>query len=168
MLLYVTVFATANVRHDYYQTIAVPAIVLALSSGIIYLWNTQDFNRKAARVLTLFSVFMIFATGLGDIREFYKINHPEIIEAGAAIDRIAPKDAIVVAPYNGDTAFLYHTKRRGWPVIDSSIDEIIEKGADYYVTVSFNDTDTLNISARFETAEKTNTYWIIDLRRPKK
>jgi hypothetical protein len=110
---------------------------------------------------------MIFATGLGDIREFYKINHPEIIEAGAAIDAIAPKDAIVVAPYNGDTAFLYQTKRKGWPVIDSSIDEIIEKGADYYVTVSFNDTDTLRISERFATIEKTNTYWIIDLHKVK-
>jgi len=166
MLAYVVIFATVNVRHDYYQTIAIPAICMVLAQGFRYLWNAKNFGLNKSRAIALFSVLIMFVSGAVKVKEYYKINHPEIIEAGAAIDAIAPKDAIVVAPYNGDTAFLYQTKRKGWPVIDSSIDEIIQKGADYYVTVSFNDTDTKNISQRFETIEKTNTYWIIDLHKP--
>jgi hypothetical protein len=72
-------------------------------------------------------------TGFSQIKENYRINHPEIIEAGKVVDELTPKDSLVVAPYNGDTAFLYQTKRWGWPAIDDSIDHIIEKGADYYV-----------------------------------
>jgi len=166
MLAYVVIFATVNVRHDYYQTIAIPAVSLVLAQGFRYLWNAKTFGLNKSRAIVLFSAFIMLISGAVRVKEFYKVNHPEIMEAGAAIDRLAPKDAIVVAPYNGDTAFLYQTKRKGWPVIDSSIDEIIQKGADYYVTVSFNDTDTKRISERFETVEKTNTYWIIDLHKP--
>ena len=168
MLLYVVIFATVNVRHDYYQTIAIPAVALALSSGVIYLWNAKEFDLRIARAITVFSIFMIFASGVGEIKELYKVNHPEIVEAGEALDKIAPKDAIVIAPYNGDTAFLYQTKRRGWPVIDSSVDEIIKKGADYYVTVSLGDPDTLDVVSRFEVIKRTNTYLIADLHKPKK
>ncbi|KKQ97082.1 MAG: Glycosyl transferase family 39 [Candidatus Woesebacteria bacterium GW2011_GWA1_39_12] len=166
MLIYVVVFATANVRHDYYQAIAIPAISLTLAEGLIYLWNSRDFPLVATRSVAIFSILIMFTTGASEVREFYKVNHPEIMEAGAAVDRLTPKDAIVIAPYNGDTAFLYQTKRRGWPVIDSSVDEIIQKGADYYVTVSLNDPDTLDVIARFEVVEKTNTYLIADLHKP--
>lgn len=168
IFLYVAIFATVNVRHDYYQTIAIPAIALALSSGVLYLWKAKEFDLRVARVVTVFSILMIFATGVGEIKEFYKINHPEIVEAGEAVDRLTPKDSIVIAPYNGDTAFLYQTKRKGWPVIDSSVDEIIQKGADYYVSVSLNDTDTLNVIREFEVIERTDTYLIVDLNKPKK
>jgi len=168
MLAYVVIFATVNVRHDYYQTMTIPAICMVLAQGFSYLWNAKNFGLNKSRAILVFSTLIMLVSSAVKIKEFYKVNHPEIIEAGKAIDTIAPKDAIVVAPYNGDTAFLYQTKRKGWPVIDSSIDDIIQKGADYYVSVSFNDTDTRNILERFETVEKTNTYLIIDLHKPKK
>ncbi|OGM02396.1 hypothetical protein A2115_02945 [Candidatus Woesebacteria bacterium GWA1_41_8] len=168
MFAYVAVFATVNVRHDYYQLIAVPTICLAVSRGFIYLWETREFGRLGAKLLAVFSVFIMFVAGAVGVKEFYKINHPEIIEAGEAIDAIAPKDAMLIAPYNGDTAFLYQTKRRGWPVIDTSVDEIIQRGADYYVTVSLGDADTSMITGRFEVIKRTNTYLIVDLHKPKK
>ena len=86
--------------------------------------------------------------------------------AGQAIDSIAPKDALVIAPYNGDTAFLYQTKRKGWPVIDTSLETLIKRGADYYVSVSLHDTDTLMVEESYEVIEKTNDYVIIDLNKP--
>ena len=168
IFIYVVVIATANVRHDYYQMIAIPAISLAIAEGFLYFWNSQDLNLKMSRALAVFSVFIMFITGAAQVREFYKVNHPEIIEAGKAVDRLAAKDAIVIAPYNGDTAFLYQTKRKGWPVIDSSVDEIKQKGADYYVSVSFNDPDTIDVINRYEVIEKTNSYLIADLNKPKK
>ncbi len=96
------------------------------------------------------------------MREFYKINHPEIIEAGIAVDRITPKEALFVAPYNGDTAFLYQTKRWGWPVVDRPLPEIIQKGADFYVSVNF-DSQTNEFMQKFVTVEKTSNYVILDL-----
>ncbi|MGB6882150.1 MAG: hypothetical protein WBD86_02525, partial [Microgenomates group bacterium] len=166
MFLYIVVFATANVRHDYYQTIIIPAVSLVFAQGIVEIWNTKK-QRILTRSLLIFSVIMMFNSTAYRIREFYKINHPEIMEAGQAVDNLIPKDALVIAPYNGDTAFLYQTKRWGWPVIDTSLDTLIKRGADYYVSVNLVDTDTKMVESRFETVEKTGNYILIDLHQPK-
>jgi len=145
----------------------IPAVSLALAQGAIYMWNSKDFKRIFSRPLLIFSIIMMLGATAYRVKEYYKINHPEIMVAGQAIDNIAPKDALVIAPYNGDTAFLYQTKRKGWPVIDTSLETLIKRGADYYVSVNLNDTDTLMVEEGYEVVEKTNDYVIIDLNKPK-
>lgn len=165
-LAYVVIVADANVMHDYYQIIVIPAIVLILASGSVYMWTQQVFNKWLVRITLVFSIGVMLITGWNQVVGDYNINHPEILEAGAEIDRITPKDALVVAPYNGDTAFLYATKRWGWPAVDNSIDNIIKEGASYYVSVDLGSTDTKNFAARFATVEKTDKYIILNLREP--
>lgn len=162
-VLYTMVLATASVRHDYYQIFLIPAIALVLAKGANDMWNGKGFNTYLSRAVLAFSVFMMFFLGWTQIKEFYKVDHPEIIAAGKAVDRIAPKDALIIAPYNGDTAFLYQTKRWGWPVVEESFDELIEKGADYYVSVNFADPDTTLLQTKYQTVEKTDRYIVIDL-----
>lgn len=163
MLLYVVVFATASVRHDYYQIFVIPAVSLTLALGVLNMWNSPNFNKWISRILLIFSLVVMFLTSALQVKEFYKVNKPEIMEAGRAVDRLTPKDAWVVAPYNGDTAFLYQTGRWGWPAIDDSIDNIIGKGADYYVSVTLGDPDTKMIRERFRVVEETPAYVIFDL-----
>jgi hypothetical protein len=163
-LFYVVVVADANVMHDYYQILTVPAIALTLASGSVYLWKQSVFNKSLVRSVLFFSIFIMLITGWYQVKGDYVINHWEIMEAGAEVDKITPKDAIVVAPYDGDTAFLYQTKRRGWPAIDNSIDNIIKEGASYYVSVDLGSSDTKMFSARFKTVEKTDKYIILDLK----
>jgi hypothetical protein len=165
-LFYFIAVANANVMHDYYQILVIPAVALTLASGSVYLWNQNVFNKILTRSLLVFSIIIMLITGWYQIKGNYVVNHWEIIEAGKAIDKIAPKDALVVAPYMGDTAFLYQTKRSGWPVIDSSIDEIIKKGASYYVSVDLGSADTKMIESRFKKVEKTDKYIIVDLLKP--
>lgn len=161
---YVTVVATANVRHDYYQTFVMPAIVLALGYGAASLWHAKDFNVYLRRGLVIFSTGMMLLIGWDQVKGFYNINHNEIIVAGEAANRLLPKDAQVIAPYNGDTAFLYQTRRFGWPMVLTSIDDHIEQGADYYISVN-NDADTAKYKQRFEVVEETDSYIILDLRK---
>ena len=163
MFLYVVIFATASVRHDYYQIFVIPAVSLTMGLGTLNMWNSRSFSQWAARLLLVFSLVVMFFTSTLQVKEFYKVNKPEIMEAGRAVDRLTPKDAWVVAPYNGDTAFLYQTKRWGWPAIDDSIDNIVEKGADYYVSVNLADPDTKMVRERFEVVEETPSYVIFDL-----
>lgn len=165
-LFYVVVVADANVMHDYYQILTIPAIALTLACGSVYLWNQNNFNKLLARSVLIFSIFIMLTTGWFQVKGNYVVNHPEIIEAGAEVDKIIPKDVLVVAPYNGDTAFLYQTKRSGWPVIDNSIDNIIKEGAGYYVSVDLGSADTKMIESRFKTIEKTDKYIIVNLREP--
>jgi hypothetical protein len=165
-LFYVIVVADANVMHDYYQILIIPAIALGLAAGTVYLWTSEMFNKILARTIVIVSIGVMLITGWNQIVGDYNINHPEILVAGAEVDKITPKDALIVAPYNGDTAFLYATNRWGWPVIDSSIDNIIKEGADYYVSVDLGSTDTKMIEARFKTVERTDKFIIINLRSP--
>jgi hypothetical protein len=163
MFLYVVTFATANIRHDYYQTIVIPAISLILGQGAISMWRTKEFRPLFARSLLIFSIIMMFGISAYQIKEFYKINHPEIIAAGKVVDEIVPKDALVIAPYNGDTAFLYQTKRSGWPVLELPVDQLIERGASYYVSVNY-DKDTADVMKRFEVIEKNPDFVIVKLK----
>lgn len=162
IFLYVTVVATGNVRHDYYQTITIPVIALMLASGATYLWNEKNFNIWLSRPLLIFCVVMMFGMGWYQIKGDYQINHYEIIEAGREVEKLTPKDARIIAPYNGDTTFLYQTHRFGWPVVDRSFDELIKLGADYYVSVNY-DNDTNNLLKKYKTIEKNNQFVIIDL-----
>lgn len=164
--LYVAVIAGANVRHDYYQTIIIPAVALILAQGTIIMWEARGVSKIASRGLLLFSLFLGLGIGTYQVKDFYNINHPEIIEAGNAIDRIAPKDALVIAPYNGDTAFLYQTKRWGWPFIDRPLNELIDKGASYLVSVNMDDKRIQEIENEFKVIEKTNSYVIVNLKNP--
>lgn len=163
VLCYVTVFATANVRHDYYQTVTIPAVVICVSLGLCVFWNLNLGSKYLNRVLLIFTVLMTFSSSFVQIKEFYKINRPEIIEAGIRADAILPKNALVIAPYNGDTAFLYQTKRRGWPVVDRPIEELISKGAQYFISVDLEHYQTVEFSNAYQVVEKTQTYVIVDL-----
>jgi hypothetical protein len=159
-LSYLVIVATANVRHDYYQILIIPPIAMTLALGTTYLW------RKSKLILIL-SLVTMFLLSWDRIKPFYQINHPELMEVGRIVDQSLPKDAQIVIPYNGDTAFLYQTKRKGWPAVDDSIDNIIERGADYYVSIDLGSTDTVNFSKRFETVVKTDKYLILDLHKEK-
>ncbi len=164
MFFYVSVFATANVRHDYYQAIAIPAVSLGFSSGLVYLWNLRILKRNYLRIGLIVLVFLGFILGVYQVKEFYKINHPEIVEAGLAVQRLTPKDALVIADYNGDTAFLYQTKRRGWPVVELPIEELISEGALYYASVNLDNPQTQEFIRRFKVLEKTDSYVILKLK----
>lgn len=155
-LSYLVIVATANVRHDYYQIMIIPAIALSLSLGSVYLW-------KKSKLVLIISILVMFLVSWEKVKPFYQVNHPELMEVGKVVDELLPKDAKIVAPYNGDTAFLYQTKRKGWPAVDNSIDNIIERGADYYVSLDLGSPDTVNFSKRFSTLTKTDRFIILDL-----
>lgn len=156
MLAYLVIVATANVRHDYYQILIIPSICLTLALGSTWLW-------RRSKILLVVSLLTMFIVGWDRIKPFYQVNHHEIVTVGKVVDELIPKDSKIVIPYNGDTAFLYQTKRKGWPAVDDSIDNIIERGADYYVSIDLGSLDSINFSKRFKTIAKTNQYIILDL-----
>lgn len=141
MFIYLSLFATGNVQHDYYQVILVPILCVFLAWGADLLLDhgTKAFHPWLSRGIMAVSVFFMLMFGWYQVRDFYNINHPEIVEAGREFDRLVTNSQVkVIAPYGGDTAFLYQTGRRGWPIVEGTIDEMIEKGAHYYSSVNFD------------------------------
>lgn len=167
VILYFIVFATGNVQHDYYQILTLPVIAIITGTGLAFgltlgKKDTFSFLKKGI----FFSVCMIFGLMFSwfTLRTYYWINRPEIIEAGKKTDEILPKDAKVIAPYNGDTTFLYQTKRNGWP-LGFDIEDKIKLGATHYVTVSPTDEDleTKDLAREYTVIVRNEKFAIIDL-----
>lgn len=165
IFVYLSVFARGNVQHDYYQIIAIPVVAVFLAKGFYFLVanSPKYFYRILAWGLAV--VFLIFALGFSwyEVRGYYQINHPEIVTLGRLADKILPSSSKVVAPYNGDTAFLYQINRKGWPVVSEPIFDLKGKGATHYVSVNFDET-TLELMKNCRILEKNSFGVIIDLR----
>lgn len=165
MFSYFVIFATGNVRHNYYQYIFVPVAAVFLTLGFLNL--IKGVKEFLPRIWTIALAFLFlplaFYFSWTQVKGLYQINNPVIVEAGKMADRILPKDAVVVAPYNGDTAFLYQTNRQGWPVSALPLTDLV---ADYGVThfISTTRDDKTNwVLRHFQILEDNPKFIIADL-----
>ena len=162
ILLYLFTFATGNVQHDYYQAITIPILCIFLAKGADFLLKMPRdiINKKMSLLMLGVIAFFMLSFGWYHIRDFFNINHPEIAEAGSEVDRLTKSNGRVIAPYQGDTAFLYQTNRKGWPIMEGSIDEMVAKGAHYYVSTNYDDL-TKELIAEAENPRTTKPYKIL-------
>ena len=167
MLAYLIVFASGNVQHDYYQILLLPLLVWLWAKGatalVVHLSNTFQKVLMIGVVIAIgfFSLFFSWYF----VKDWYHINNWPIVRAGAAVDRLLPADALVIAPYMGDTAFLFQTNRRGWP-IGFEIDKKRSMGAQFYVSTSKDD-EVGELRQDYAVMEETEDYIIFDLREKK-
>ena len=167
-LLYMIIIARGNVQHDYYQILLLPVVAVYVGKGFAFLVSNNVFSRAISYQLSAISFLLLLAFSWYTIRTYYWINRQDIVDAGRMADRLLPKDAKVIASYNGDTTFLYQTNRQGWP-LGFEIDKKIKAGATHYVTVSptDNDGETRALASRFTVLVRNDRYAIIDLTKPK-
>jgi len=166
--LYFTVIATGNVQHDYYQALLTPIIAITLAHAVLV---TDKFLSKKINplvsigTLLVFTIFMLFLSWQ-QIKGFFNINHPEYSEVGEKVKELIPADALIVATqYGGDTAFLFQTDHRGWP-LGFKVPEYIEQGAEYYVTTTL-DAEATELSEQYFIVAQTESYLILDLTKEK-
>ena len=101
--------------------------------------------------------------GTFEVRGFYWINKPQIVKAGKAVDQLLPKDATVIAPYNGDAAFLYQTNRHGYPIVDRPLEKFIDEGTKYLVSVDVADAGIQNLIKHCKVIDQTQDYVIVEM-----
>lgn len=162
---YFAIFATGSVRHNYYQYIFVPIAAVFLTLGFVYLIKgISNFLPRISTIpLALLFLVLSFYFSWIQVKGFYQINNPVIVEAGIKADEVLSKNAIVVAPYNGDTAFLYQTNRPGFGFVTTSLIAMV---ADYGVTnyVSTSRDDKTNwVIRHFKLIEDNPKFVIADL-----
>ncbi|TSC88364.1 MAG: hypothetical protein G01um101416_32 [Microgenomates group bacterium Gr01-1014_16] len=164
-LLYLFTFASGNVHHDYYQIPIIPVIAILLSLGTWHLWHITT-RTWLNRIVLIFSLVIMFGLSWYDIKGLFQVNNGSILAAGEAVDKLLPKDALIVAPYNGDTAFLYATKRRGFTHLPLPIKDLIDRyNIQYYVSVTY-DRDTRAIMDKYTVLVEKPEYAIIKLVEP--
>ncbi len=165
-VIFMTVLATGNIQHDYYQILIMPTLAIYFGKGVDFILERKDiFNRFISYLVIVVGVIFSLAFGWFAVRDFYSIQHPNIVVAGRAVDSLIPKDAKVVAPYGGDTTLLYYTNRKGWPVFDRSFKAFKKAGASYIVFADPSPSD-LDLERLFEPVIITPQYAIFDLTKP--
>lgn len=167
-LLYVIVFAAGNVQHDYYQTLLVPFVCAMLGIGTITLYRIIALRFTVRWALFFVGVIVVglYSLAWQQVRGYYNINNWAIVHAGQEADRILPVDAKVIAPYQGDTAFLFQVNRTGWP-IGFDIEKKMSEGAQYYISVNYDD-EARELEKKFDTVKKTDEFIILDLQKKNK
>ncbi|MBI2310840.1 glycosyltransferase family 39 protein, partial [Candidatus Collierbacteria bacterium] len=166
VIAYFVVFAGGNVQHDYYQAIIIPYLAIVTSIGLLSMVRPrQEFSGISGILLAFFCFGMMLFLSWYEIRGYYQINNPAIVEAGKVADKILPKNARVIANYNGDTAFLYQTNRFGWPAITTDLATMIKGESDvYYVSVNLdNQTKAIMDDKRHQVVERNARFVIIKL-----
>jgi hypothetical protein len=164
-LLYMFTITRGNVQHDYYQILIVPSLAVFVGLGFKFFINPpkEYFSKKFGLIVLLTCVVFTLAFRWYVIRDLFNINNPSIIAAGAAVDRLTPKNAKVIANYDGDTSFLYQTKRKGWASYEKDIQEMVDKlGAQYLVIANPTPSDDY-YKSRYLIVESTSQYIIFDL-----
>lgn len=165
---YFSIVAGGNVQHDYYQSIIIPFICFFLAKGVVLVisLNKTVYSRFLSIITTLLVIGVMLSLSWYHVKGYYQVNNWPIVEAGKRVSTLTPPSALVIAPYNGDTAFLYQTERSGWP-LGYDIDDKIKKGATHYVSVSYDDESRV-LEKKYTVLEKTDKYIIIDLTKPQK
>ncbi|HUD09810.1 MAG TPA: glycosyltransferase family 39 protein [Patescibacteria group bacterium] len=164
-LLYLFVVATGNVQHDYYQIPIIPSLAIFLGIGSAFLINPakEIISRYKTVPILIIAVLFMFAFSWFAVRAFYDIDNPAIIVAGAAVDKLTPKNAKVIANYNGDTSFLYQTKRKGWASFEKGLPQMVQMGADYLALINPTPAD-IHLGTLYKIIAQTPQYIIFDLR----
>ncbi len=166
IIAYFVVFAGGNVQHDYYQAITIPYLAILIAIGFLRLAKPPpELSRFTGVSLGIFCLGMMLFLSWYEIRGYYQVNNPAIVEAGKVADKILPKNARVIANYNGDTAFLYQTNRFGWPAITTDLATLIKGESDvYYISVSLdNETGAIMSDKRHQIIEKNTRFVIVKL-----
>lgn len=166
-LTYLSVMAKGNVQHDYYQLLIVPTLAIFFAKGIDFILEKSGelFHKFIGFSAIIVSVLFMFSFSWYIIRDYYNLQHIEVVIAGHAIDRLTEKEAKIIAPYGGDTTFLYNTNRKGWPVFDRPLTDFIKQGAMYMAFVNPTEPE-LNFIKYFKTVDRGEKYIIYDLTKP--
>lgn len=134
-LLYFFTFQGGNVQHDYYQTIALPALAMIGGIGAARLLQKSESDRHIILNVTVVILILVFSWLMSyyKIKDYY-VYSEYLVNIGRIIDTLTPHDARIVTDRDGDTTLLYLAKRRGMPAVTEPLEKLKARGMQYFYT----------------------------------
>ncbi len=168
-LIYVTVIASGNVQHDYYQILILPTLSIFAGLGTYQLYKTLSKTSNSNIAIGACSILVIlsFYFSWNIVKDYFNINNPGMVIAGKETDKILPKEAKVIAALPagqaGDTSFLYYVNRPGWPSYENGLDSLIKMGANYMVIANPTASDIDGLGKMYKIVDQSKDYLILKL-----
>jgi 4-amino-4-deoxy-L-arabinose transferase-like glycosyltransferase len=185
LLVFIVLAGWGNHEHDWYQLPLV--LVAAALAGRACAWGFRRVARRAGVTPARLGA-AIFVAGLATVSYVCLAPHyePKRLawwQAGLALNRIAPPEALVLIADYGDPTAFYYSRRQGWHFLqdfgrapvdsEEAIGELEQRrrdGAQYlvFVTHTFRWLERYpafraHLEARYRRVRETEAYWIFDL-----
>lgn len=162
-VMYILVVAKGNVQHDYYQYPILSTIAIFLGLGGDYLLKGKEFSYRFVGIFVfILCTCLTLMLSWYHVRDYYNINNPVMLKTAEVVDKLLPKDAKVLANYEGDATFLYYTNRKGWASYQTDVVGMKKLGADYIALVNPRASD-FEYAKGYKIIVNTGEYAIIDL-----
>jgi 4-amino-4-deoxy-L-arabinose transferase-like glycosyltransferase len=186
LLVFIVLVGWGNHEHDWYQLPLVP--VAAALAGRTCAWGFRRVAQRAgatvARIGAGVLVVGLAAASYNGLAPHYEPKRLAWWQAGLALNRLTPPEALVLIADDGDPTAFYYSQRRGWhflqnfgrPPVDSeeAIHELEQRrteGASYLVFTAntfwwlerypaFRE----HLEARYRRVRETEAYRIFELR----
>lgn len=124
-LVYLLVFFTLNVIHNYYQIPLLAPAALAIGLGAAWAWERLPRRAAAAVSTAAFAVFLVTALLMVERLDYYRVDWLRV-EAGRAIEARVPEGDLIVAVDHSsaytDPRLLHRAGRHGWALPVESLD----------------------------------------------
>lgn len=160
---YLFVFQGGNVQHEYYQTILLPAIAIAVGVGTAEIVSNR--NNYWHPIFTYLMIIIIFS--LSFFFSFYKVrdyyNYPaELPQIAKIVNTLTQPTDKIVTDRMGDTTLLYLMDRKGAPSIYKDPVELKKFGYTYLVTMSKGEISDLK-KQKYQTVFENDVFTLFKL-----
>jgi hypothetical protein len=114
VILFIIAVGYGN-RHRWYQLPLVP-IAAAFAGAACTFFASKISSRRAAIALSILLAGSFAILSYAYVRPLYESSAVQLREAGLALNKITPSDALIIAADMGDPTIFYYSQRKGWHV----------------------------------------------------
>ena len=168
------------IQHSYYQIPLVPVCAFFVAFGYTIVRHSASGRRINTKRLWILAALLEVASLAYYYKGLYGIPNERlaILEAGNAVERLTPKDSLIVASHESSPIQLYYSHRRGWQFsitgrddrqLMRELDSRRDGGANYFVVSNLRELRARPgfenaLRRRYKVLEETSHYVIWDLR----
>src|SRR5215469_1086636 len=112
MVVFIIVVGYGN-RHRWYQLPLVP-IAAAFAGAACAFIGSKLSSRVVAVILSILLVSSFTISAFWYVQPLYQSSAAQLRDAGVELNKVTPRDALIVAADMGDPTIFYYGQRKGW------------------------------------------------------
>ncbi|NTU47132.1 glycosyltransferase family 39 protein [Candidatus Roizmanbacteria bacterium] len=162
--VYLLTFQGGNVQHEYYQTVFLPAVALAVGLGVSAIFSTLKAHIHAfpAGAITAVVIVSSLFFSYYRIKDFYN-NPQDLTQAANLIQTFTKPYDKIITDRLGDTTLLYLSNRRGSPAVYKNISEMKKDGYQYLYTAKSDLIHEMSENKEYQAIFKNDNFAIFKL-----
>jgi 4-amino-4-deoxy-L-arabinose transferase-like glycosyltransferase len=157
VILFIVAIGYGN-RHRWYQLPMVP-ITAAFAGAACSFFASKLPSRSAAIILSILLVSSFAILSYVHVRPLYESSAAQLRNAGLALNKITPSDALIVAADMGDPTLFYYSQRKGWHFLE---EDGIYQGTPSDSQEAIVDLEKLRRGGATHVVFTRNTLWWLD------